>query len=53
MGQVLTYGEVDTLSTYFGAYLHSRGLKPGDRFALMMPNLLQYPIAVLEPLKPG
>ncbi|MBK8547326.1 MAG: AMP-binding protein [Saprospiraceae bacterium] len=53
MGQVLTYGEVDTLSTYFGAYLHSRGLKPGDRLALMMPNLLQYPIAVFGALKAG
>jgi long-chain acyl-CoA synthetase len=53
MGQILTYAEVDTLSTYFGAYLHSRGLKPGDKFALMMPNLLQYPVAVFGALKAG
>jgi len=53
MGQVVTYGEVDKLSTWFGAYLHSRGLKPGDRFAIMMPNLLQYPIAVFGALKAG
>ena len=53
MGQQVTYAEVDRLSTYFGAYLHSRGLKPGDRFALMMPNLLQYPIAVFGALKAG
>ncbi|MFZ1704071.1 MAG: AMP-binding protein [Saprospiraceae bacterium] len=53
MGQKLTYGEVDKLSTYFGAYLHSRGLKPGDRFAIMMPNLLQYPVAVFGALKAG
>lgn len=53
MGQVVTYAEVDKLSTWFGAYLHSRGLKPGDRFAIMMPNLLQYPIAVFGALKAG
>lgn len=53
MGQIVTYAEVDRLSTYFGAYLNSRGLKPGDRFALMMPNLLQYPIAVFGALKAG
>lgn len=53
MGKVLTYGEVDRLSTQFGAYLHSRGLQPGDRIALMMPNMLQYPIAVFGALKAG
>lgn len=53
MGQIVTYGEVDKLSTQFGAYLHSRGLKPGDKFAIMMPNLLQYPIAVFGALKAG
>ena len=53
MGKVLTYAEVDTLSTQFGAYLHSRGLQPGDRIALMMPNMLQYPIAVFGALKAG
>ena len=53
MGTKLTYGEIDKMSTQFGAYLHSRGLKPGDRIALMMPNLLQYPIAVFGALKAG
>lgn len=53
MGKKLTYGEVDKLSTQFGAYLHSRGLNPGDKFAIMMPNLLQYPIAVFGALKAG
>jgi len=53
MGQIVTYGEVDKLSTQFGAYLHSRGLNPGDKFAIMMPNLLQYPIAVFGALKAG
>ena len=53
MGKKMTYAEADRLSTQFGAYLHSRGLKPGDRIALMMPNLLQYPIAVFGALKSG
>lgn len=53
MGKRLTYREVDKLSTQFGAYLHSRGLQPGDKIALMMPNMLQYPIAVFGALKAG
>ena len=53
MGKKMTYAEADRLSTQFGAYLHSRGLKPGDRIALMMPNLIQYPIAVFGALKAG
>jgi len=53
MGKVLTYKEADKLSTQFGAYLHHRGLQPGDRIALMMPNLLQYPIALFGCLKAG
>ena len=53
MGKKLTYKEVDQLSDRFGAYLQSRGLKPGDRIAVMMPNLLQFPIAVFGALKAG
>ena len=53
MGKVITYGEVDKLSDQFGAYLLSRGLEPGDRVAIMMPNLLQYPIALFGCLKAG
>jgi len=53
MSKKITYGECDKLSTQFAAYLHSRGLVPGDRIALMMPNLLQYPIAVFGALKAG
>jgi len=53
MGTELTYGEVDKLSTQFGAYLQSRGLERGDKFAIMMPNLLQYPIALIGALKAG
>ena len=53
MGKDLSYRELDKLSTAFGAYLHYRGLQPGDRVALMMPNLLQYPIALHGLLKAG
>ena len=53
MDKVMTYGEVDKLSRQFGAYLHSRGLEPGDKIALMMPNLLQYPIALFGALRAG
>ena len=53
MGSELTYGEINKLSTQFGAYLQSRGLEPGDKFAIMMPNLLQYPIALIGALKAG
>jgi long-chain acyl-CoA synthetase len=52
-GKELTYQQVDDMSRNFGAYLHSRGLQPGDRIALMMPNLLQYPIALFGALRAG
>lgn len=53
MGKELTYGEVDKMSSAFGAYLQSRGLQPGDKIAIMMPNLLQYPIALFGALRAG
>ena len=53
MGKSLTYEEVDKMSRNFGAYLQSRGLKPGDRVAIMMPNLLQYPIALFGCIRAG
>lgn len=53
MGASLTFDEIDKKSRAFGAYLHSRGLQPGDRIALMMPNLLQYPIALFGALRAG
>lgn len=53
MGKTITYGELDTLSAQFGAYLQSRGLQPNDRIALMMPNMLQYPIAMIGALRAG
>ncbi len=53
MGKTLTFAQVDRLSKQFGAYLHARGLEPGDKIALMMPNLLQYPIALFGALRAG
>lgn len=53
MGKQLTFSQIDKLSRQFGAYLHSRGLQPGDKIALMMPNLLQYPIALFGALRAG
>lgn len=53
MGQGITFQELDLASTQFAAYLQSLGLNKGDRVALMMPNVLQYPIALLGALKAG
>ncbi|NJL74828.1 MAG: AMP-binding protein, partial [Saprospiraceae bacterium] len=53
MGKTMTYSEIDKLSNQFGAFLQSKGLKKGDRIAIMMPNLLQYPIALFGAFKAG
>ena len=54
MGATLTYADVDRLSRQFGAYLQKvAGLEKGDRVAVMMPNLLQYPVAVFGALRAG
>ncbi|MEO0876893.1 MAG: AMP-binding protein, partial [Bacteroidota bacterium] len=53
MGKTISFAELDQMSTQFGAFLHSRGLEPGDKIALMMPNLLQYPIAFFGAMKAG
>ncbi|MBJ6610225.1 MAG: AMP-binding protein [Candidatus Thiothrix moscowensis] len=54
LGKVLTYAEVDELTRQFAAYLiHGAGLQRGDRIAIMMPNLLQYPIALFAALRAG
>ncbi len=52
-GVQLTYRETDELSRHFAGFLHSRGLRHGDRVAIMMPNLLQYPVAVFAALRAG
>lgn len=53
MGKSMTYAEIDRDAKRFAAYLQQRGLEPGDRFAIMSPNLLQYPIALFGALKAG
>jgi long-chain acyl-CoA synthetase len=54
MGRTLTYAEIDRASRCFGAWLQKEaGLKRGDRVALMMPNILQYPIAIIGTLRAG
>jgi long-chain acyl-CoA synthetase len=54
MGQTLTYGELNRLSAAFAAFLHALpGMTPGERIAIMMPNLLQYPIAIFGALRAG
>ncbi|HNV83862.1 MAG TPA: AMP-binding protein, partial [Arenimonas sp.] len=53
-GKTITYAEVDRLSTQFANYLlHELKLKKGDRVALMMPNILQYPVAIFGVLRAG
>jgi long-chain acyl-CoA synthetase len=53
MGKELSYKQVDELSLTFGAYLQGLGLVKGDRVAVMMPNVLQYPVAVAAILRAG
>ena len=54
MGQAMTYRKLEERSRAFAAYLQQGlGLKKGDRVALMMPNLLQYPIALFGILRAG
>ena len=53
MGKSLTYRELDKLSRDFGAWLQAMGFKKGDRIAIMMPNTLQYPIALFGALRTG
>jgi long-chain acyl-CoA synthetase len=53
MGREMTYGELDRLSRDFAGWLQSLGFKKSDRVALMMPNLLQYPVALFGTLRAG
>ncbi|GBU12615.1 long-chain-fatty-acid--CoA ligase [Enterobacterales bacterium] len=54
MGEVMTFRKLEERSRAFAAYLQNElGLKKGDRVALMMPNLLQYPIALFGVLRAG
>ncbi len=53
MGKSITYAQVETDSAALAAYLQSKGLPKGARVALMMPNVLQYPVAILAALRAG
>lgn len=53
MDKVLTFKEVDEAANNFGAYLQSRGLQKGDRIAIMMPNLLQFPVILFGAMRAG
>uniref|UniRef100_UPI0035ADB9F4 long-chain-fatty-acid--CoA ligase n=1 Tax=Hylemonella sp. TaxID=2066020 RepID=UPI0035ADB9F4 len=53
MGKELTFGETDRLSRAFAAYLQGLGLAQGDRVAIMMPNVPQYPVVVAAILRAG
>ena len=54
LGKTITYGELYALSGDFAAYLQQHtDLQPGDRIAVMLPNLLQYPVAVFGAIRAG
>ncbi len=53
MGKRFTYGQWDRMSRDFAAYLQSLALKPGERVAIMMPNVPQYPVVVAAILRAG
>jgi long-chain acyl-CoA synthetase len=53
MGKTISFGELDLLSSDFGAWLQSKGYGKGVRVAIMMPNCLQYPIVLYGTLRAG
>jgi len=54
LGATLTFAQLDVLAKAFAAWLQKKsGLVAGDRVALMMPNILQYPIALFGALRAG
>ena len=53
MGKEVTYAQTDSLSRAMGVYLQSLGLAKGDRVAIMLPNVPQYPVAVAAILRAG
>ncbi|OOG46539.1 long-chain-fatty-acid--CoA ligase [Polaromonas sp. A23] len=53
MGKDITFGQTDSLSQAFAAYLQGLGLAKGDRVAIMMPNVPQYPVTVAAILRAG
>ena len=53
MGKDISFAQTDTLSRAFAAYLQGQGLVKGDRVAIMMPNVPQYPVVVAAVLRAG
>ncbi|MBI2738042.1 MAG: long-chain-fatty-acid--CoA ligase [Rhodospirillales bacterium] len=53
MDKAITFGDVDTLSQALAAWLQGKGLRKGTRVAIMMPNVLQYPVALAAVLRAG
>ena len=53
MGKTITFAELDRFSEAFGAWVQSKGLAKGARVALMMPNVLQYPVCLYGTLRAG
>ena len=53
MGKSISYAQIDAASRAMAAYLQAQGLQRGDRVALMMPNIPQYPVAVAAVLRAG
>ena len=53
MGKSITFAELDAMSQKMAAWLQCRGLKPGARVAIMLPNVLQYPVALAAVLRAG
>lgn len=52
-GKELSYSDLDRMTRNFAAWLQSKGLEKGDRIALMMPNILQYPVAIFGAMRAG
>ena len=53
MGREITYRQLNAEATEFAGWLQAKGMKKGDRVALMMPNILQYPVALFGTLRAG
>ena len=53
MGKTISFAELDRMSAAFGAWLQAKGLAKGARVALMMPNVLQYPVCLYGTLRAG
>ena len=53
MGRIMTYAQLDALTRDFAAWLQGAGMMKGDRIAIMLPNTLQYPVALFGALRAG